>query len=78
MTRLEELAYQLADSAARSDVECFATRVSEPSVQPVAWDVSALMDVQDYEFVADSMEYLTLRGDALPFRWTPSTCRSLE
>lgn len=59
MGRLEELAFALADSAARSDVECYA--VSANTCVNQAW-------VPDHELEV-AVEYLTLRGDALPWRF---------
>ena len=65
MDELTQLAFDLADSTARSDIEAYAS-CSLRAGQ--TWcDVSEVAP-DDTEYVADALRYLELRGDALPYR----------
>jgi hypothetical protein len=60
MTRLLELQQQLADSAARSDVECHCRPAENNDLGP--WYLDQAAEADCARIVADAIEYLTLRG----------------
>lgn len=67
MNRLQELQQKIADSTARSDIECYCrTAGGEPqtveALRSCFYDTAQVVDLGDAEAVADAVEYLTLRG----------------
>lgn len=62
-TELADLAFELADETARSDVEC-ASMMFDRGGQ-MCCDVS---DPDSQGLLARALRYMDLRGDALPYR----------
>lgn len=54
-----KLALKIADSCARSDVECHCAPIGDPP--NLQWDLNSA-DECDHEHLAEAMEYLELRG----------------
>lgn len=66
MTRVQILAYELADSTARADIECHTLEASGPGLPAPEsharyYDLDSV-DAEDKAWVAKAVEYLELRG----------------
>jgi hypothetical protein len=60
-----QMAFQLADSAARSDIECIGRSIKRERVD---WYDLQGLDEEDHAFVTFALRYMQGRGDALPYR----------
>ena len=60
-----QTAFALADSVARSDIECIGRGVV---IRRMSWYDLQSLDEEDHAVVVTALRYLHLRGDALPFR----------
>ena len=59
------LAFEIADSAARSDVECYSGVVE---IGDVRWYDLAKISLEERTFIENALRYMLLRGEALPYR----------
>ncbi len=64
MNRLLELQQKIADSAARSDIECFGVAAEPEKLGP--WYIAKSTDPEMQEALDMAVEYLTLRGLIAP------------
>lgn len=61
---LMQMAFELADSAARSDIECIGRSVV---IDRMPWyDLQGLSE-EDHAFVTFALRYMQARGNALPY-----------
>lgn len=64
--RITELAFELADNAARSDIECMCEQVGSPRTIEAFitcfYDLGRIPDPEDAPYVAKAVEYLDARG----------------
>lgn len=58
--RVRALAYRLADSTAKSDIECHTLEVDGDDLRRYYDTTTA--DVEDKTFIDEALEYLQLRG----------------
>ena len=61
----KELAFEIADSAARSDVECYSTVIE---IDDVRWYDLTKIALEERTFIENALRYMQLRGEALPYR----------
>jgi hypothetical protein len=59
------LAFEIADEAARSDVECYGTPIV---MNGQLWYELSKLTADEHKLIGTGLHYLHLRGDALPFR----------
>ena len=62
---LKQLAFEITDSAARSDVECNSPVVK---IGGVSWYDLARISLEERPFIENALRYMLLRGEALPYR----------
>lgn len=63
--RLRMLAFEIADSAARADVECYGTPVV---IDDITWYDLSRLEADERKFVEHELLYMQLRGVDLPYR----------
>lgn len=61
----QTLAFEIADDAARSDVECHGTLVV---INDQPWYELSKLTADEHKLVGTSLRYMQLRSDALPYR----------
>ena len=59
------LAFEIADGAARSDVECWSTTIE---IEGSRWYDLAKIPAEERTFVENALRYMFMRGEALPYR----------